>query len=77
MFRFVPVPEDECWGCLSCEMNLGRTVDATMLVKEGEPGKQGVVTTGMCGNHAEVFDLADLREAQRKYNAIATDEATG
>jgi hypothetical protein len=68
MFRFVPVPDDESWGCLQCDMNLGRTVDAAVLAKEGEPGQRGVVTTGLCGNHAEVFDLADLREAQRKFH---------
>ena len=76
MFRFVPVPEDEYWGCLQCEMNLGRTVDASVLVKEGEPGKRGVTTVGICGNHAEIFDVEDLRKAQHKFSEATNGPGT-
>jgi putative aminopeptidase FrvX len=67
MFRFIAKPNDESWGCLQCEMLQERTTDATVLVKEGEPGQRGVTTTGMCGNHAEVFDVEDFRQAQSKF----------
>jgi hypothetical protein len=69
-FKLVPVPKDESWACLPCGMNMDRDVDAVMLLKEGEPGKRGVVSTGLCGNHAEVMDIDDLREAQRKFASL-------
>ncbi len=66
-FKLASVPEGESWACLPCGMNMDRDVDAVVLLKEGEPGKPGVVSTGLCGNHAEVMDIDDLREAQRKF----------
>jgi hypothetical protein len=65
--KFIPVPDDELWACLQCDMNLGRNTTAQTLLIEGEPGQRGTVKTGICGNHAENLNLEDLREAQRKF----------
>jgi len=67
-----PLPEGELWGCLSCEMLAGRVVDADVLLLEGEPGKPGVVRTGLCASHAEILEvtLDDFREAQRRFQAL-------
>lgn len=70
-FKLVPVPQDESWACLQCGMNVDRDVDAVVLLKEGESGKKGTVSTGMCGSHAEVMDIDDLRKAQQKYAELS------
>ncbi len=67
-----PLPEGELWGCLQCEMNADRVVDADVLLIEGESGKLGVVRTGLCASHAEIVEVAldDFREAQRKFREL-------
>lgn len=72
-FKIVPIPADEkdTWLCLQCGMNEDRNVDAVVLLAEGEPGKRGVTKTGICGNHAEIMDIDDLRKAQQKFNEEA------
>jgi hypothetical protein len=73
-FKLVyPLPEGELWGCLPCEMNAGRDVDADVLLIEGEPGQRGVVKVGLCATHAEMLPLCgmdEIREAQRKYQEL-------
>lgn len=73
-FKLVyPLPEGELWGCLPCEMLTGRDADADVLLVEGEPGQRGVVKTGLCATHAEMFPVCgmeEIREAQRKYSEL-------
>jgi hypothetical protein len=70
MYKIVPVPEGDAWGCLPCEMHNQRDVNADVLLMEGEPGKIGIVDTGLCANHAEVLNLDDIHEAQRLYREM-------
>jgi hypothetical protein len=54
-------------------MNVDRDTEAVVLLIEGEPGKYGVMKTGMCGNHAEVMDVTDLRVAQQKFGGVPNE----
>jgi hypothetical protein len=75
-FKILPVPADEKdgWLCLQCAMNADRDTIAVALLAEGERGKRGVTRTGICGNHAEIMDIEDLREAQRKFAAESLEQ---
>ena len=53
------------WSCLQCAMNADRDTQAAVLFVEGDGFMD---STGMCANHAEVMDIADLREAQRQFH---------
>ncbi len=65
MYQVIPVPDDEKWACLQCAMNADRDTLAVVLVVEDD-GPLG--RTGMCGNHAEVMDIEDLKEAHRQFD---------
>ena len=67
--QIIPIPEGQHWLCLQCEMNADRDTEAAVLFVEGDRLSD---MNGMCANHAEVLDLADLREAPRRL-----DEAVG
>ena len=64
-FELVPVPDDKEWLCLQCAMNADRTTKAVVLLDDDD---NPLGPIGMCGNHAEVMDLKDLKEAQRRFN---------
>jgi hypothetical protein len=77
-FKIVPLPECERWDCLACEMNAGRQTDADVLLIEGEPGRRGVVKTGLCTEHAKLMQSEDFREmylrwAQKKYAELLNE----
>jgi len=73
-FKFAPCPLGEGWDCLQCAMNVSRETEAVVLLIEGEKGVRGVNKTGMCGNHAEVMSIADLRVAQQKFREACDEE---
>jgi len=64
--RLIPMPDGETWACLQCTMSEDRreTLAVVLLVEDDDP----LGPIGMCGNHAEVMDLDDLKEAQRQFD---------
>jgi hypothetical protein len=65
--QIIPIPDGEQWkwSCQQCAMNAGRDTQAAVLFVEGDGFMD---STGMCGNHAEVMDIEDLKEAQRRFD---------
>jgi len=69
--QIIPVPDGEKWSCLQCAMSGGEDRDAdrdTLAVVLFVEGDGPLDRTGMCGNHAEVMDLEDLKEAQKQFD---------
>ena len=66
--KVLPIPEGEKWSCLQCAMNNRDADSDTLAVVLFVEGDGPWDRTGMCGNHAEVMNIQNLKEAQRCFD---------
>ncbi len=74
MAKLTPIPEGEKWACLQCAMNNRDADSDTLAVVLYVEGDELWDKTGMCGNHAEVMDINNLKEAQRLFDEEVSRE---
>jgi len=62
MMRRLECVTGKGWGCLLCWQLLGRDVDAAVLLVEEREAERWR-KTGLCANHAEVMNMAVIKQA--------------